>query len=152
MAKQQLVQMNLSVDQHTRDLAAALADDPHWRSQREVVTTALDCLAELMERYRAVAEEAADDDVGALFLHVAHAMPATLSAGPVTWGRFNDGRPVLILDDWYVAEDLGGDLMAVRADGSQIGQIVHGRIEVIAEQALEGDVQDMLTPDEIALN
>jgi hypothetical protein len=126
-----LVQLNLSVD---RDLWKKVNDlSREFGSKRQVVTTAVETLAILMERYHEGAKKASKRDVRDLFLRVARLMPARFKDATVVEGRFSDGRPALVLDDeWWIAEDRNGELMVVRKDGGEIGYIGHGDI-VFAE-------------------
>jgi hypothetical protein len=131
-----LVQINLSVSKDLTDQVDTLKAKHGW-SKREVVTTGVGMLAELMERHEKVAEKA-EPDVGELFMRLARLMPTALEDVKVEHGRFSDGSPALIYNEkWVIGDDRNGDLMAVRKDGAQIGHISGGQIEVLAERDVE---------------
>ena len=45
-----------------------------------------------------------------------------------------------------IADDNNGDLMAVRKDGSEVGYLAHGDIEVLAERDFDGEVRPLKMP------
>jgi hypothetical protein len=153
-----LVQLNLSVDTGLRDEVDDLASDHPW-TKRQVITTAVEGLAYLMERHERAAAKASEPDVAELFLRLARLMPARLVDAKVEHGRFGDGGPALIVtladDDlppWVIGPDQNGDLMAVRQDGSQIGHITRGQIQVLADRVL-GEIRPLQpSAAEVALN
>jgi hypothetical protein len=153
-----LVQLNLSVDARLRDDVDDLAGDHPW-TKRQVITTAVEGLAYLMDRHERAAAKASEPDVAELFLRLARLMPARLVDAKVEHGRFSDGRPALIVtladDDlppWVIGPDQNDDLMAVRQDGSQIGHITRGQIQVLADRAL-GEIRPLQpSAAEVALN
>jgi hypothetical protein len=147
----ELVQLNLSVDRDLSDLVEELARHHGW-TKRQAVTAAVEALKVLMKRHETTAAKASEEDVGELFLRVARLMPAGLTDAKVEWGRLSDGRPALIVRDWVIADDGSGDLMAVRRDGSQVGYLAHGDIEVLAERAFRGPTTPLKAPDQVALN
>ena len=132
-------QMNTFVPDDLAELVAKIQTDhkPYWSSRGQVVAAGVYALAELMRRLAPLAENATEPDVAELFRRVAHEMPAALVGEQVGWGRLDDGRAALTLGAWWIAEDVNGDLLAVRRDGSAIGGIVRGRIEPLAERDME---------------
>jgi hypothetical protein len=136
---QDLVQLNLSVDPDLWEKVDDLSGE--FGSKREVVTTAVEALALLMERYHEGAKKASKKDVHDLFLRVARLMPARFKDATVVEGRFSDGRPALVMDDeLWIAEDRNGDVMVARKDGSETGYISHGDIKLakLDPEALTG--------------
>jgi hypothetical protein len=142
-----LAQLNLSVDHDFKDkVFAPLAE--RYASKREALETATETLALLLSRYEKLARKA-EPDVGALFMRVAHKLPARLADAKVEHARFADGRAALLItlahDDrvpWVIAPDANDDLMAIRKDGSQIGHLTHGTIEILADHAL-GEIRPL---------
>jgi hypothetical protein len=48
---------------------------------------------------------------------------------------------VLTIDsDWVISTDPSGELMAIRRDGSEVGRVAHGEIEVLAERTTDGEL------------
>jgi len=131
-----------------------LAEMYDWSSKREVVTTAIEALAELMKHHKKTAERAREDAVGDLFLRLAHLMPAGFIDAKVEEARFSDGRPALIYkEEWVIAEDRNGDLMVIRRDASQVGHVAHGQIEVLADLDATATASVTLpSPEPVALN
>lgn len=147
-------QLNISVEQDVLDLVDALAREHGW-NKRETITAALEALQNLMERHERTAAKATEADVGDLFRKVARLMPAGLTDARVEWGRLSDGRPALIVrEEWVIADDNAGDLMAVRRDGRQVGYLAHGDIKPLAERDVGGEIKPlkMPSPEEVALN
>jgi hypothetical protein len=141
-----LVQLNLSVDPDLKDRFDNFAEDRGW-SKRELVTTGFYALARLMERLDPIAQSAPEEAVGALFAEVARQMPGDLVGAKVGWGQMSDGRFALIFnDEWWIAKDANGELMAARPDGTAVGQIAHGTIEPLARVVIEGDVKPLQEP------
>ena len=132
------------------------ADHKHygWGNKGQIVTTAVEALAELMKHHEKTAERAREDGVGELFLRLAHLMPAGFIDAKVEEARFSDGRPALIYkEEWVIAEDRNGDLMVVRRDGSQVGHIAHGQIKVLADLDTTATASVTLpSPEPVALN
>jgi hypothetical protein len=128
-----------------------------WTENGQVVTAAIDALAYLLERHdKAIARSAEDgveQDVLDLFKRVSRVLPARLVDDRVDWGRLSDGRPALILNqEWVIADDGAGDLMAVRHDGNEVGYLARGDIQPLAERALAGEVRPLQAVDRAALN
>jgi len=150
-----LVQLNLSVDGDLRDTVDRLAVR-RGSTKREVITTAVYALAQLSERLELLIRESAsvEEDLGDLIREVAHLMPFPLIAAKIGWGRLSDGRVALIVDDeWWIARDPNGDLMAIRPDGGQVGYISRGRIEALADLVVEGEIKTLQEPSvEVTLN
>ena len=149
-------QMNTLVPDDVPDLIKKLRSDGRdygWRSNGQLVATAVYALAQLMERYETAAGKAAEEDVEDLFRRVAHQIPAVIADGKVGWGRLSDGRPALMVNEWVIADDRNGELMAVATDGSQVGYLVRGDIEPLAEPSFDGEVRPLTPgPEEVALS
>jgi hypothetical protein len=148
-------QMNTLVPEEIPELVDKLRKKYGWSSNGQVVTTALEALAKLMERHETTAAMASDEDVGELFTRVSRVIPAGLTDAKVEWGRLSDGRPALIVrEEWVIADDNNGDLMAVRRDGSQVGYLAHSDIEVLAERDFGSEIKPLKlpSPGEVALN
>ena len=54
------------------------------------------------------------------------------------------GRAVIVNQQWYLAEDLDGTVMAVRKDARAVGHIKDGQIEVVRDAELEARLQAAL--------
>jgi hypothetical protein len=150
-------QFNTTVPDEIPDIARALRKSNGWAENGEVVTTALHALAYLLERYDKAIEKSAkegiEQDVLDLFKRVTRVLPGRLIDDRVDWARLSDDRPALILNqEWVVADDGAGDLMAVRRDGGQVGYLARGDVQVLAERAFAGEVQPLQLADEAALN
>jgi len=131
-----LHQMNLSVRPELPLRVKTLAKRHGW-TKRQVVEMAVDALFETMKEHEATAKRASSRDVGDLYRRVARLMPQALANAKVQEGRRTGGDPALIVDEWVIAEDKNGDLMAVQLDGSQVGHISEGEIVVIADRSAE---------------
>jgi hypothetical protein len=46
-------------------------------------------------------------------------------------------------EEWYIADDGAGELMAVRRDGGQVGYVARGDVQVLAERNIDGDVRPL---------
>jgi hypothetical protein len=148
-------QMNTLVSEDIPSLVDDLRKGNGWSNNGQVVTIAVEALKVLMKRHETTAAKAAEEDVGDLFTRVSRLIPAGLADAKVEWGRLSDGRPALIVrEEWVIADDNNGDLMAVHRDGSQVGYLAHGDIEVLAERDFDGEVKPLKLPStaEVALN
>ena len=151
-------QMNTIVPEEIPKMVRNLRKANGWTDNGQVVTTAAYALAYLLERYDKVAERLADEDVEKdvldLFIRLSRLMPARLVDDKVEWGRLSDGRPALILrEEWVIADDNAGDLMAVRRDGGQVGYVARGDVQVLAERAFDGQIVPLTAPaEEVAPN
>jgi hypothetical protein len=152
-------QMNTIVPEGLPDFVRDLRKDYGWSDKGQVVTAGVYALAYLLDRHDKTAAEAlekgAEQDVVDLFVRVSRLMPAPLTNDKVEWGRLSDGRPALIVrEEWVIANDNAGDLMAVRRDGSQVGYVAQGDIQVLAERDFDGEIKPLKMPShaEVALN
>lgn len=137
MEREEITQLNVHVPRRLVNSIEVLGAVHGW-SKRETVANAVEALVELMERHEGTAGNAGNDDIGDLYLELARVMPAGLAAMKVEGARLRDGRPGLIVDDeWIVANDSHGDLMVTRRESGQLGRIVHGRIEALADHRPE---------------
>ena len=122
----------ISVDQETLALARGIADDNGW-SAAVATRVAFEALETLLELHSGTAAKAAKPDVGQLFLALSRLMPAGLVVGKETgWGRLSDGRPALIVDDFYFSADANGEIMAIRGDGREVADVQNGKRRTIA--------------------
>jgi hypothetical protein len=122
----------ITVASEAHELLRKIADDNGW-SVADAAQTAIEALETLLELHSSTAAKAAEPDVGQLFLALSRLMPAGLVQGKETgWGRLQDGRPALILDDFYFSIDANGEVMAIRGDGREVADVRNGKRRVIA--------------------
>jgi hypothetical protein len=122
----------ISVDPDVLELAQGLGAENGW-STAHAARVAFEALETLLELHSGTAEKAAEPDVGKLFRALSRLMPAGLVEGkPTDWGRLQDGRPALILDDYYFSIDANGEVMAIRGDGREVADVQNGKRRVIA--------------------
>jgi hypothetical protein len=143
-----LCQMNMSVDTELRDCVDDLARERET-TKREVVTTGVYALRRLMARLEPVQREAEtiDPDLGAVFRAASQRIPAVLAFAKVGWGRLNDERVALVVDDtWWLAQEADGGLRAVRDDATQVGEVRDGTIVPVANVHVQGDIAPLKEP------
>lgn len=152
-------QMNTIVPEDLPELVKDLRKANGWTDNGQVVTTAIYALRYLLEErhdkeIEKATEAGIDQDVLDLFKRLTRVMPGRLVDDKLEWARLSDGRPALILrEEWYIADDGAGELMAVRRDGGQVGYVARGDVQVLAERDIDGDVRPLQQPaDEVALN
>ena len=122
----------ISVDPDVLELAQGLGAANGW-STAHTARVAFEALETLLELHTGTAEKATEPDVGKLFLALSRLMPAGLVAGKETgWGRLQDGRPALIVDDFYFSIDANGEVMAIRGDGREVADVRNGKRRTIA--------------------